>query len=285
MIIDVKGLYHSYTNDDNYAVKDVNFSVKKGEIFGFLGPSGAGKSTTQKILTGLLPLQKGKASIDGNNVKKSPNRLFNTIGVSFERANVYKKLTGIENLEFYSKMFNVKTLNPLKLLRMVGLENAANKRAEGYSKGMLQRLVFVRSMINDPKIWFLDEPTSGLDPTTASKIKEIIKDKQRKGTTIFLTTHNMHIAEELCDNIALINEGEINLIDSPRNLKLKYGEKLIKAEYKINGELRKERFSMINKEEIDKLNEIIKKGKVETLHSQEATLEEIFIKVTGRGLK
>ncbi|MTI65324.1 MAG: ABC transporter ATP-binding protein [Firmicutes bacterium] len=284
-MIDVKGLYHSYTNDDNYAVKDVNFSVKKGEIFGFLGPSGAGKSTTQKILTGLLPLQKGKASIDGNNVKKSPNRLFNTIGVSFERANVYKKLTGIENLEFYSKMFNVKTLNPLKLLRMVGLENAANKRAEGYSKGMLQRLVFVRSMINDPKIWFLDEPTSGLDPTTASKIKEIIKDKQRKGTTIFLTTHNMHIAEELCDNIALINEGEINLIDSPRNLKLKYGEKLIKAEYKINGELRKERFSMINKEEIDKLNEIIKKGKVETLHSQEATLEEIFIKVTGRGLK
>ncbi len=284
-MIEVKNLYHSYTNDENYSVEDISFEIKKGEVFGFLGPSGAGKSTTQKILIGLLALQKGAVNIADHDIRKPKEELFNLIGVSFEHPNVYKKLSGLENLEFYSKMFSVKTEEPLKLLRMVGLEDAAKKKAGGYSKGMLQRLVFVRSMINDPKIWFLDEPTSGLDPNTANEIKRIIKEKNNKGTTIFLTTHNMHIADELCDRIAFINEGKIELIDSPRNLKLKYGEKLVKVEYKENGELKKERFSMVDNEDKEKLNNLISNGNVETMHSQEATLEEIFIKVTGRGLK
>lgn len=284
-MIKVKNLYHSYTNDENYAVENISFEIKEGEIFGFLGPSGAGKSTTQQILIGLLPLQKGEASIDGYDIKKPTEELFNLLGVSFEHPNVYKKLSGFENLEFYRKMFSVKTEDPIKLLRMVGLEDAANKKAGGYSKGMLQRLVFARSMINNPKIWFLDEPTSGLDPNTASEIKKIIRKKNDEGATIFLTTHNMYIAEELCDRIALINEGKIELIDSPRNLKLKYGEKLIKVEYKENGKLLKESLSMVSDRDKERLNKLISAGKLETMHSQEATLEEIFIKVTGRGLK
>ncbi len=284
-MIKVKNLYHSYSNDTNYSVEDINFEVEKGEIFGFLGPSGAGKSTTQKILIGLLPLQKGEASISDYNIRSPKEELFNLIGVSFEHPNVYRKLSGLENLEFYRKMFSVKTEDPMKLLRMVGLENAAKKKADGYSKGMLQRLVFVRSMINNPKIWFLDEPTSGLDPNSASEIKKVIKEKNKEGSTIFLTTHNMYIADELCDRIAFINEGKIELIDSPRNLKLKYGEKLIKVEYKENGKLKKESFSMVNDKDREMLNSLISTGKIETMHSQEATLEEIFIKVTGRGLK
>ncbi|MCG8541591.1 MAG: ABC transporter ATP-binding protein [Clostridia bacterium] len=284
-MIKVKNLYHSYSNDTNYSVEDINFEVEKGEIFGFLGPSGAGKSTTQKILIGLLPLQKGEASISDYNIRSPKEELFNLIGVSFEHPNVYRKLSGLENLEFYRKMFSVKTEDPMKLLRMVGLENAAKKKADGYSKGMLQRLVFVRSMINNPKIWFLDEPTSGLDPNSASEIKKVIKEKNKEGATIFLTTHNMYIADELCDRIAFINEGKIELIDSPRNLKLKYGEKLIKVEYKENGKLKKESFSMVNDKDREMLNSLISTGKIETMHSQEATLEEIFIKVTGRGLK
>ena len=284
-MIKVKNLYHSYSNDTNYSVEDINFEVEKGEIFGFLGPSGAGKSTTQKILIGLLPLQKGEASISDYNIRSPKEELFNLIGVSFEHPNVYRKLSGLENLEFYRKMFSVKTEDPMKLLRMVGLENAAKKKADGYSKGMLQRLVFVRSMINNPKIWFLDEPTSGLDPNSASEIKKVIKEKNKEGATIFLTTHNMYIADELCDRIAFINEGKIELIDSPRNLKLKYGEKLIKVEYKENGKLKKESFSMVNDKDREVLNSLISTGKIETMHSQEATLEEIFIKVTGRGLK
>lgn len=284
-MINVKNLYHSYTNDENYAVEDISFEISKSEIFGFLGPSGAGKSTTQQILIGLLALQQGEVNIGGYDIKKPKEELFNLIGVSFEHPNVYKKLSGLENLEFYKKMFSVETEDSMKLLRMVGLEDAANKKASGYSKGMLQRLVFVRSMLNNPKIWFLDEPTSGLDPNTASEIKKIIRKKNSEGATIFLTTHNMYIADELCDRIAFINEGKIELIDSPRNLKLKYGEKLVKIEYKENGKLKKESLSMVNDADKDKLNRLINSGQIETMHSQEATLEEIFIKVTGRGLK
>lgn len=284
-MINVKNLYHSYTNDENYAVEDISFEISKGEIFGFLGPSGAGKSTTQQILIGLLALQQGEVNIGGYDIKKPKEELFNLIGVSFEHPNVYKKLSGLENLEFYKKMFSVETEDSMKLLRMVGLEDAANKKASGYSKGMLQRLVFVRSMLNNPKIWFLDEPTSGLDPNTASEIKKIIRKKNSEGSTIFLTTHNMYIADELCDRIAFINEGKIEHIDSPRNLKLKYGEKLVKIEYKENGKLKKESLSMVNDADKDKLNRLINSGQIETMHSQEATLEEIFIKVTGRGLK
>lgn len=284
-MIKVKELYHSYTRDESYAVKNVSFEIQKGEIFGFLGPSGAGKSTTQKILIGLLSLQKGQVAIDGHDIKKSNRELFNSIGVSFERPNVYKKLTGVENLKFYSEMFGVPTVDPVKLLKMVGLEEAAGKKAGGYSKGMLQRLVFARSMVNNPKIWFLDEPTSGLDPNTTSVIKGIIKKKQEQGATIFLTTHNMHIAEELCDRVAFISNGEISAIDSPRSLKLKYGEKLVSIEYIEEGALKKENLSLVDEQHKARLNYIISNYKVETMHSQEATLEEIFIKITGKELK
>lgn len=283
-MIKVNNLSHSYSKDDNFAVKNISFTIEKGEIFGFLGPSGAGKSTTQKILTGLLPLQQGSVFIRGMDVRKFKTDIFNKIGVSFERANVYKKLTGLENLKFYAQMFRGQTADPLELLDSVGLKDAARKKAGGYSKGMLQRLVFVRSMINYPEIWFLDEPTSGLDPTTASKIKTIIRQKQQEGTTIFLTTHNMFIAEELCDRVAFIVDGEIVVADSPRNLKLKYGKKLVQIDYQKADKTYKETFSLEDPQDQSKINELISQGIVETIHSQEATLEEIFIQLTGRGL-
>ena len=284
-MIEVKNLYHSYSKDENYAVRDVSFDINRGEIFGFLGPSGAGKSTTQKILIGLLPLQKGKGFIDGKDIKTSTRDLFNFIGVSFERPNVYKKLTGLENLVFYSEMFSVETINPMKLLKAVGLEEAAHKKAGAYSKGMLQRLVFARSMINNPKIWFLDEPTSGLDPNTTSVIKGIIKEKQQQGTTVFLTTHNMHIAEEICDRVAFITNGQISAIDSPRSLKLKYGESFVKIEYREGDTLKKEFLSLGDEKHQQRINELVSKVKIETMHTQEATLEQIFIKITGKELK
>jgi len=284
-MINVNNLYHSYTKDSTYAVNNISFKVKDGEIFGFLGPSGAGKSTTQNILIGLLKLQKGKVFINDKEINETKKDLFNKIGVSFEHPNVYKKLTGLENLEFHASMYTVPTEDPVKLLKMVGLEEAVNKRAEGYSKGMLQRLVFARSMINNPQLWFLDEPTSGLDPTTAATIKNIIKQKQEEGTTIFLTTHNMQIADELCDRVAFITEGEISTIDSPRNLKLKYGQKFVKITQRTEKGIIEKRFSIIDETDKKLLKEIIDNNDFDTMHSQEATLEEIFIKVTGRRLK
>lgn len=284
-MIKVENLFYSYTHDDNYAVKDVSFEVAKGEVFGFLGPSGAGKSTTQGILTGLLPMQKGVATVAGYDMKNPSRKMFNKIGVSFEQSNVYGKLTALENLEFYRKLFDVDTMDPKELLKLVGLADVSNKKAATFSKGMKHRLTFVRSMLNNPELWFLDEPTTGLDPAIANQIKDVIKEKNNDGTTIFLTTHNMFIADELCDRVGFIIDGVLKLIDSPRNLKLQYGEKFVDVEYKDGNETKKDSISLIKEEDRLRLNHIINNYEIELMHTKEATLEEIFIKVTGRGLK
>lgn len=283
-MIKVENLYHSYSNDDKYAVDNISFEIEKGEIFGFLGPSGAGKSTTQNILVGLLPLQKGLVEVAGFDVKHIRNKMFNKIGMSFEQSNVYSKMSGLENLEFYRKLFDVQTRNPMDLIRLVGLAGKENVKAGKYSKGMKHRLTFARSMLNNPEMWFLDEPTTGLDPAIAAQIKDIIRQENQKGVTIFLTTHNMYIADELCDRVAFIVDGKIRIIDSPKALKLKYGEKRVDIEYFDHGQLLKANFSTVDQSEKDKMIELIKKHDIQTMHTREATLEEIFIKVTGRGL-
>jgi fluoroquinolone transport system ATP-binding protein len=283
-MIKVKGLYHSYLKDGKYAVKDVSFEVGKGEIFGFLGPSGAGKSTTQGILTGLLQLQKGDVTVAGYDIKNISRKMFNKIGMSFEQHNVYSKMTAKENLSFYARLFDVDTRDPEELIDLVGLKGKDNIRTGVFSKGMKHRLVFARSMINNPTMWFLDEPTTGLDPAIAATIKEIIKEKNKEGVTVFLTTHNMYIADELCNRVGFIVDGEIKLIDSPKNLKLQYGEKLVEVEYAQNGDIKKDCFSTIIQKDKDTLNKIITEKEVLTMHTKEATLEEIFIKVTGREL-
>jgi len=283
-MIKVQGLYHSYNNDEEYAVSDATFEIPKGEVFGFLGPSGAGKSTTQGILTGLLPLQKGEVNVAGFDVKNIKRSMFNKIGVSFEQSNVYRKMTAKENLDFYRKLFDVETRVAEELLKLVGLHDKANVRVGEFSKGMKHRLTFVRSMLNNPELWFLDEPTTGLDPAIAADIKDIIREQNKKGVTIFLTTHNMFIADELCDRVAFIVDGEIKLIDSPKALKMAYGEQLVEVEYGKNGEMMTETFSTVLAEDKKRLQDVIEKHDIQSMHTKEATLEEIFIKVTGRGL-
>jgi len=283
-MISVKNLSHSYNEDGNFAVKNISFEVAKGETFGFLGPSGAGKSTTQDILTGLLKLQDGEVLVAGYDIKKVQKERFNKIGVSFEQSNVYGKLTARENLEYYAKLFDVPTRDPMELIRLIGLEGKENVRAGQFSKGMKHRLTFARSMINNPELWFLDEPTTGLDPTIAATIKDIIREKAAQGTTSFLTTHNMFIADELCDRVAFIIDGEIKLVDSPKNLKLQYGQKLIDIEYIDDGKIVKETLKTIDELERKRIGEILNNYEIQTMHSKEATLEEIFIQVTGREL-
>lgn len=284
MEIKVEGLYHAYNKDGEFAVKDVNFEVPKGEVFGFLGPSGAGKSTTQGILTGLLQLQQGNVSVAGYDVKSISRKMFNKIGMSFEQSNVYSKMTAKENLDFYRRLFDVETREPADLLKLVGLDGKENVRAGEFSKGMKHRLTFARSMINNPELWFLDEPTTGLDPAIAADIKDIIRRENQKGVTVFLTTHNMYIADELCDRVAFIVDGEIKLIDSPKNLKLAYGEQLVEVEYGKNGDITKESFSTVLEADKARLQTVIANNSIQSMHTKEATLEEIFIKVTGRGL-
>ena len=283
-MIKVEHLSHSYNDDNNYAVKDISFHVKKGEIFGFLGPSGAGKSTTQNILTGLLALKEGKVLVNGIDIKKEDKNRFNEIGVSFEQSNLYSKLSAIDNLKYYAELFDVETRNPLDLIKSVGLEGKEKLKVKEYSKGMKHRLTFARSLINNPKLWFLDEPTTGLDPAISSSIKDIIREENQKGTTVFLTTHNMQIAEELCDRVAFIVDGEIKLIDTPKNLKLKYGKKEVDVEYRLDNQIVKESLNLLDKVAMARLNEITTNYEVITMHTAEASLEEIFVKVTGKVL-
>ncbi len=167
----------------------------------------------------------------GFDVKHIRNKMFNKIGMSFEQSNVYSKMSGLENLEFYRKLFDVKTRKPMDLINLVGLAGKENIKAGKYSKGMKHRLTFARSMLNNPEMWFLDEPTTGLDPAIAAQIKDIIRQENERGVTIFLTTHNMYIADELCDRVAFIVDGKIRIIDSPKALKLQYGEKRVDIEY------------------------------------------------------
>ena len=295
-MIEVRELRHAYTRDGRPAVDGISFEVAQGEVFGFLGPNGAGKSTTQKVLTGLLPLQGGWVEVAGRDIRRPTAEFFNLIGVSFENPNVYLKLTGLENLRFFASLYDGPTADPLDLLRKVGLEDAANRRAATYSKGMRQRLVLARSMLNRPKLWFLDEPTTGLDPTATQWVLDLVREHRDGGATVFLTTHNMHVAEALCDRVAFLNEGRIAALDTPRNLKLGYGERVVAVEYREDGgaggsegggdgrPLRREALSLTSAEQRQRLAELVAGGRLETVHSQEATLEEVFIKVTGRGL-
>jgi fluoroquinolone transport system ATP-binding protein len=283
-MIAVKGLTHDYEGKGKPSVKDVSFTIENGTIFGFLGPSGAGKSTTQALMTGLLSIQAGEISYDGRPLQKLGNAFYNKIGVSFEHPNVFGKLTGRENLAYHAGLYAVETEDPRRLLEMVGLADAANRRASAYSKGMKQRLIFARSLLNKPSILFLDEPTSGLDPATAERVKDIIRRKREEGCTIFLTTHNMHTADELCDVVAFLNDGEIVAMDAPRELKLQYGERSVAVEHRTNGSVTRDVFFPEKADDAARLKSLIDGGRVETIHSQEATLEQIFIRLTGRGL-
>lgn len=283
-MLEVNGLFHDYEGKGKFAVQNVTFHIAQGEIFGFLGPSGAGKSTVQNILIGLLPLQRGEVAYKGTSVRKVGVRFFNSLGVSFEHPNLYGRLTGYENLKYFAGLFDVPTLEPMALLDAVGLTEAAHRKVSAYSKGMRQRLVFARALINQPKMLFLDEPTSGLDPSTASIIKSLIRQKQEQGSTIFLTTHNMLVADELCDRVAFINDGCIVAMDTPRSLKLHHGERSVRVEHSLNGSTMSSVFFLDNAADQSKLNSLIQGGQVQTIHSQEATLEQIFIKMTGRGL-
>jgi len=197
---------------------------------------------------------------------------------------VYGKLTARENLQFYAKLFDGPTRDPDELLKLVGLSGKEKDKAGTFSKGMKHRLTFARSMINNPELWFLDEPTTGLDPAIAANIKDIIKEQTSRGVTSFLTTHNMFIAEELCDRVAFIIDGEIKLIDTPKNLKLRYGKKLVEIEYIKEGKVEKEVLKTIDEADKKRIAEITRQYQISTMHTKEATLEEIFIQVTGRGL-
>lgn len=284
-MIQVKDLSYTYPGSDHPVLKNISFDIQEGEIFGFLGPSGAGKSTTQKVLNGLLKGYQGSALVNGTDLEKMDRSFYEKIGVAFEFPNLYLKLTALENLKLFASFFNSATRDPRELLEMVNLSADQDTRVSAFSKGMKMRLNFIRALLNHPEILFLDEPTAGLDPGNARIMKDIILDLKQQGVTIFLTTHHMDDAGELCNRLAFMVNGSLPVIDSTAALKLKHGKKSIKVEYLHNEEPLTQEFSLNELSENQQFMEIIRTQKILTIHTQEASLEDIFIKVTGQQLK
>ncbi|MGM9532916.1 ABC transporter ATP-binding protein [Intestinibacter sp.] len=280
-MITVNNLSFSYTKKP--FIKNMSFSVSKGEIFGFLGPSGAGKSTLQKILLGMLPTYQGSAIVNGVECSKCTNSFYEDIGVDFEFSTMYEKLSAKENLQFFSSLYKNTPRQIDELLHMVGLENDADKRVSSYSKGMKSRLNFIKALLHDPKLIFLDEPTSGLDPTNSRLMKDIILSERDKGKTILLTTHNMQDATELCDRVAFIVDGEILALDSPHNLIMSKGATKVTYTW-IEDTEHTASCSLENISSDKTLKGLITENRLQSIHSSEPTLNDIFIDITGRTL-
>lgn len=280
----VEDLHYRYPKNSIDTIKGISFEIKKGEIFGFLGPSGAGKSTTQKILIKILENFKGQIYYNNQSIVEFGDEFYEDIGVSFEMPIHFSKMTAMENIEFFLKLYK-KNADVEALMRRVGLWEDRHKMVGEYSKGMKIRLNIVRALLNNPEMLFLDEPTNGLDPTNAMILKDMIKEFRSHGGTVFITSHIMADIDQLCDRVAFIVDGQIKEIDSPRNLKIRYGKRTMTLEYKDNGETIKKEFPMDGIGENKDFLDLLQTKEIETLHSGETTLEDIFIKVTGVSLK
>jgi fluoroquinolone transport system ATP-binding protein len=283
-MISVRNMTFTYPAGDVPAVRGLSFSVGRGEIFGFLGPSGAGKSTTQKILIGLLRGYEGKVEVMGRDLGSWGSDYYERVGVSFELPNHYQKLTALENLDFFRSLYRKAAADPRELLEIVGLGDDADTRVSRFSKGMQMRLTFARALLHRPELIFLDEPTAGLDPVNARKLKDIVLALKNEGRTIFLTTHDMTVADQLCDRVAFIVDGRIALIDSPRELKIRQGERKVRVEYRKNGGTETNEFPLEGLGSDEGFLRLLRQEQIETIHTEEATLEDVFIQATGRRL-
>lgn len=255
------------------AISSLTFDVNKGEILGFLGPSGSGKTTTINILTGQLTPDQGQSSILGKSSINLNEEDLANIGLITENSGYYEKLSLYDNLLFFAKLYDVPQGDLDNLMKRVGLYDRRKTLAEKLSTGMKQRMLLVRAIINKPQVLFLDEPTSGLDPSTSQSIHELIKELQAEGTTIFLTTHDMHEATILCDKIVLLNKGQIVEAGTPSNLIQKYNTaKRVKITYQSGKE---DYLSFSELGQVSQTDDIL------TIHSCEPTLEDVFIQLTG----
>ena len=255
------------------AISSLTFEVNKGEILGFLGPSGSGKTTTINILTGQLTPDQGQSSILGKSSTNLNEEDLANIGLITENSGYYEKLSLYDNLLFFAKLYDVPQGDLDDLMKRVGLYDRRKTLAEKLSTGMKQRMLLVRAIINKPQVLFLDEPTSGLDPSTSQSIHELIKELQSEGSTIFLTTHDMHEATILCDKIVLLNKGQIVEAGTPSDLIQKYNTaKRVKITYQSGEE---------NYLSFSELGQVSQTDDILTIHSCEPTLEDVFIQLTG----
>ncbi|MFZ9704045.1 MAG: ABC transporter ATP-binding protein [Bacilli bacterium] len=280
-LYEIRHLQYRYQPKQEYVVKDLNLNIQEGQIFGLLGPSGAGKSTTQKILIKLLPGYEGEILFRGKPLKQWRQNFYENIGVGFEMPVHFNKLTAEENLKYFASLYQRK-IDFRALLVRVGLGEAMQQPVGQFSKGMKMRLNFVKALLNDPEVLFLDEPTNGLDPSNARIIKDMILEQKQRGKTILITTHLMGDVEELCDDVAFIAQGKLIETATPKALKLKYGKRELKVEFLNDEQLASTTFPLDQLASNPSFHQLIKEKTIVTMHSQETSLDKIFIEITGK---
>lgn len=283
-MIEVRDLEFTYPASERPAVREMSFAVRENEIFGFLGPSGAGKSTTQKILIGLLSGYRGAVSVMDRPLERWNSSYYEKIGVSFEFPNHFLKLTALENLTYFGRLYDGGIDSPQLCLDRVGLGADGEMLVSQYSKGMKNRLSVARALLHRPPLLFLDEPTAGLDPVNARRIKDLIREQQRQGRTVFLTTHDMTVADELCDRVGFIVDGSLTVVEPPDELKLRHGRATLQVEFQGDDGPFSREFPLEGLGTSVEFARLLAAHPVRKMHSQEASMEEVFIRVTGREL-
>ncbi len=280
-MIEVSDLSFAYPGAPEPALRSVSFTVAQGEVFGLLGPSGAGKSTTQRILMGLLAGFSGNVALFGQPVRSIGRQLYERMGVSFELPAAYLRLTARENLKLFAALYDKPTRTVDEVLAEVDLADAADQRVEQFSKGMKMRLNLARALIHDPDLLFLDEPTTGLDPSRARMTRDLILRLKAAGKTIFLTTHNMAEADEVCDRVAFLSHGEIPISGPPDELKRRYGRRELSVTVEAEGGTRNERFAIEGIGNNAQFLALIASRPVRSMHTLEASLDDVFIRAVG----
>lgn len=277
--IEVHDLYKFY--DEVHAVDGISFTVVPGEVFGLLGHNGAGKTTTIRVLTGRARPTRGEARIFGHDVVGEWDQVKAQINLVFEDQNLYERFSGRDNLRIFASLYDVPTSRIDELLAEVHLTDAAKRKVKSYSTGMKQRLLIARALINKPRVLFLDEPTRGLDPASARDLRQLLAGLSKTGTTVFLTTHDMDEADELCQRVAFLSQGKIVAMDTPRELKLRYGERQATV---LLANREEHLIHFDDNQDAAKLATWMRDGQVLTLHSHEGTLEDVFVELAGRAL-
>ena len=281
-MIEVQHLTFAYPGVERPTLHNLTFSIRKGEVYGLLGPSGAGKSTTQRILMGLLRGFSGQVMIFGQPVATFGRSLYERIGVSFELPAVYLRLTALENLKLFAALYEKKPCrSPLEVLALVDLADAADQRTETFSKGMKMRLNLARALLHEPELLFLDEPTTGQDPGRARTTRSLIARLRSEGKTIFLTTHNMVEAEEVCDRVGFLVDGSIPVTGTPEALKREFGERLLEVTVRMGDGISKRTFPMDGIGRNAEFLSLLPDDNIVSMHTLEASLDDVFISATG----
>lgn len=278
-IIQCKNINLSFK--EKQVLDNINITISKGEVFGLLGPSGAGKTSLLKVLTGQLLPSQGEAKIEECLSTAFNFDIYNELGIDLEDCGLFQRLSCYSNLKIIAMIHDIKLKQIDYWLERVGLADARNVSANKLSKGMSQRLSFVRSIIHNPHILFLDEPTSALDPVSTKKIHDIILELRNNGTTIIIATHDMQEAYNLCDNVALINHGKMIEYGNPHEICKKYHKNnhiILKLK---NGE--EKEYSWDDKD-INEIVQQLKANNVATINSTDTSLEDVFILLTGEEL-